>query len=88
MIKLEKMRCGYAICVEDENFLIVPQEDVSYEEIKNYAASACGYASITNQVAGSIWDTTNFYHTFDNQHDAFRYFMKIKYNCEVIKIEN
>ena len=92
MITLEKMRVGYEFDLEFESgltgkFLIVPTKEMSYESIKHHIIS-CGYAIYTNEMRLYDCDNGIVYFDFNSHLDAFRYFMKNKYGCEVIKIGN
>ena len=86
---VKNMRSGYGVVLEEKQlFLIVPEKKVSSEQIKEYINAAREYTSVQNPILENDLGDIIFSPTFEQLLDSFIRFMKINYNCEVIKIAN
>ena len=87
MSYVKNMRSGYGVVLaEKQLFLIVPEEKVSSEQIKEYISTAKEYAYEENPMIKDTDGNIIFCPNFSHLLNSFIQFMKIEYKCEVIRI--
>ena len=92
MFNFKKTRVGYEfeIAFEEDRIekclIVAPSKDTSYKQIELYIMRSA-HAMYSNEMGLYEWED-ECSHKFDDQLDAFSYFMKRLCNCEVIKILN